>query len=103
MVEGDVELQVGEAGSMVAKILTCIRWSIMLCIYAAATAVVCSVFTIEHPDGKEHTPPVSPTMQCVINFAFQYFTIYLLVWIFYTIEHFSGWTGLAFIKDAVES
>ena len=37
----------------------------MLCVYASAVAVVCSVFTIQHPDGKELTPPLSPTMQCV--------------------------------------
>ena len=36
----------------------------MLSVYASATAVVCSVFTIQHPDGKEQTPPLSPTMQC---------------------------------------
>merc|ERR1712216_846475 len=38
-----------------------------------------------------------------INLAFQYFLIYILVWVFYTVKHFSGYTGLDFIKDAVES
>merc|ERR1719487_1319292 len=56
----------------------------MLSVYACTTAVVCSVFTIKHPDGKELTPPLSPTMQCVLNLVFQYFLIYLLLWIFIT-------------------
>jgi len=88
---------------MLAKVLAAGRWVIMVCVYVAGTAVVCSVFTIEHPDGAEFTPAVSPTMQCVINFAFQYFLIYLLLWAFYTVEQFSSWKGLATAKDAVES
>ena len=101
-VEGDLDINVGEG--MVAKVLTFVRWVVMLAVYAVATAVVCSVFTKEHPTlGKAFTPPVSPTMQCVINFTFQYFLIYLLVWIFHTVKHFSGYEGLDFIKDAVES
>merc|ERR1719230_2446642 len=75
----------------------------MLGVYAGGTAVVCSIFTIEHPHGAEWTPPVSPTMQCVINLSFQYFLIYLLVWVFYTVKHFSGYSGLDTVSDAVES
>jgi hypothetical protein len=100
--EGDMTVDT-PSQPMLAKVLTVGRWLIMLSIYAGATAVVCSVFTQEHPDGKEWTPSVSPTMHCVINFSFQYFFIYMLVWVFYTIEHFSGWKGLARAKDAVES
>jgi len=68
---------------------------------------VCSVFTIEHPKGAEFTPPISPTMHCVINLAWQYFTIYILVWAFITYEHFApaslsfGW--MTTLKDAVNS
>jgi hypothetical protein len=100
--EGDMTVET-PSQPMLAKVLTAGRWLIMLSIYAGATAVVCSVFTQEHPKGKEFTPSVSPTMHCVINFSFQYFFIYLLVWVFYTIEHFSGWKGLERAKDAVES
>merc|ERR1719453_1296049 len=99
--EGDMEFDVPQP--MLSKVLTAARWVIMLGVYVGGTAVVCSIFTIEHPKGAEFTPPVSPTMQCVINFAFQYFLIYFLVWAFYTVEHFSGWNKLDFIKDAVES
>jgi len=66
---------------------------------------VCSVFTIQHPDGKELTPPLSPTMQCVLNLVFQYFIIYLLLWVYYTVEDFVGldMSILAAAKDAIES
>jgi len=86
------------------KIVNACRWIIMIAVYAAAVAVCCSVFTIEHPDGKEHTPPLSPTMHCVLNLAFQYFFIYLLLWIFFTVEDFGyqhEWMTNA--KHAIES
>merc|ERR1719265_3127033 len=72
-VEGEVEFEVGESGGFLAKAVTAFRFLVMLCVYAASIAVVCSVFTIQHPDGKELTPPLSPTMQCVLNLCFQYF------------------------------
>jgi hypothetical protein len=81
------------------------RFLLMLTQYSCTLAVVCSVFTIKHPDGKELTPPVSPTMQCVLNLTFQFFFIYLLLWIYYTIEDFAGldMSILATAKDAIES
>merc|ERR1719389_1377429 len=105
-VSGDIEVG-GESvnnlwGGYFAKALTVVRFFIMICVYACALAVVCAVFTMEHPDGKELTPPVSPTMQCVINLSFQYFFIYILLWIFITVEDFID-IDLAFIKDAIET
>merc|ERR1719213_1486137 len=88
---------------MLAKCITVFRFLIMLSVYGGAVAVVCSVFTIEHPKGAEHTPPLSPTMQCVTNLASQYFFIYLLLWVFYTVKDFFNTTNLDFIKDAVET
>merc|ERR1719217_457783 len=102
-IEGDFVPQV--ESNTLAKCLTAFRFLLMLTLYSCTFAVVCSVFTIEHPDGKELTPPLSPTMQCVLNLAFQYFIIYLLLWIYYTIEDLSGveLTMLATAKDALES
>merc|ERR1719311_324742 len=85
-----------------AKVLSAARFLIMLFVYAGATAVVCSVFTIEPPNGPEYTPPLSPTMQCVLNLCFQYFLIYLLLWVFVTVEDFTGY-ALPKSKDAIES
>merc|ERR1719197_1065162 len=101
-VEGDMEYDVGDKESYLSKGMSAFRFIIMLCVYASAVAVVCSVFTIQHPDGKELTPPLSPTMQCVLNLAFQYFLIYVLVWVFITVEDFFDFKMEA-AKDAVES
>merc|ERR1719253_1379095 len=99
--EGDLQVDMGQG--VMSKVFTAARWLIMLSVYAGAVAVVCSVFTIEHPKGKQYTPQVSPTMQCVINLSFQYFFIYVLLWVFYTVKHFSGTKSLDWIRDAVES
>merc|ERR1719191_458018 len=103
-IEGDFKMELKEKDSFVAKVLTAFRFLIMLTLYACTMAVVCSVFTIQHPDGKELTPPLSPTMQCVLNLVFQYFLIYLLLWIFITVEDLtSGQINLHAAKDAIES
>jgi hypothetical protein len=102
-VEGDMDYEI-EGEGLLPKVLTAFRFIIMLCVYACTTAVVCSVFTIQHPDGKELTPPLSPTMQCVLNLVFQYFLIYLLLWIFFTVEDLSsGRFELTMAKEAIES
>merc|ERR1719502_1586991 len=101
-VEGDMIYKVSDEQKMLAKAITAARFLIMLCVYSGAVAVVCSVFTIEHPKGAEHTPPLSPTMQCVTNLSSQYFFIYLLLWIFYTVKDFFDY-DMAFLKDAIET
>merc|ERR1719456_142554 len=99
---------IGEEGQqtdtqrLVAKVITAFRFLIMLSVYGGAVAVVCSVFTIEHPKGPEHTPPLSPTMQCVTNLAAQYFFIYLLLWVFFTVKDFLG-TEMTWLHDAMET
>merc|ERR1719473_2261737 len=100
-VEGDMKVTVPY--KWLGMVLDGMRWLIMVGIYVCGAAVVCSLFTLKHPDPTQETPPVSPTMQCVINLAFQYFVIYLFVWIFHTVKHFSGYKGLDTIADAVES
>jgi hypothetical protein len=102
-VEGDVAYEM-EPG-IVAKCITVFRFVIMFSVYLCTTAVVCSVFTIEHPDGAELTPPLSPTLQCVLNLVFQYFLIYLLLWIYYTVEDLFSldMAILSAAKDAIET
>jgi len=100
-VEGDMKYEM-EGSPFMGKVLTVIRFIIMIMVYVGAFAVVCSVFTIEHPEGKELTPPLSPTMQCVVNLATQYFFIYMLLWIFITVQDFTS-LDLDFLCDALES
>merc|ERR1719217_98053 len=64
-VEGDMEYEVSNTG--LATVLTIVRFGIMFCIYVGFTAVIWSILTIQHPQGPQYTPPVSVTMQCVIN------------------------------------
>merc|ERR1719488_341660 len=99
-IEGDFVPQV--ESNTLGKCLTVFRFLLMFTLYSCTFAVVCSFFTIEHPDGKELTPPLSPTMQCVLNLAFQYFLIYALLWIFITVEDFVDFE-MPKAKDAVDS
>jgi len=105
--EGDMVVEMGasEEGSsnIIGKVLTVVRFLIMLCVYCGAIAIVCSAYSIKHPKGDEFTPPLSPTMQCVVNLTTQYFLIYFFLWVFITIEDFSGWKGLNFVRDVLET
>merc|ERR1719217_808082 len=63
----------------------------MFCIYIGFSCVIYSIFTIEHPQGPQYTPPISVTMQCVINLTVQFFTVYLGLWIAQTAKDFLKW------------
>ena len=41
-------------------------------------------------------------MQCVLNLAFQYFLIYLLLWMFHTAEDFTKLEHTKANKDRIE-
>merc|ERR1719231_1247638 len=88
-VEGDMEYEVNNAG--LATVLTVVRFCITFCIYVGFACVIYSIFTIEHPQGPQYTPPISVTMQCVINLTVQFFTVYLLLWIAQTVKDFLKW------------
>jgi len=72
-------------------VLVGLRFLIMFCIYGGATAVIVSIFVIQHPDGPEHTVPVSPAVQCVINLTVQFFFVYLLLWICIAMQELTGY------------
>merc|ERR1719450_1153466 len=87
--EGDIEYEVNNKG--IGTCLTVARWIIMISIYLGISAVIWSVFAIEHPKGKQYTPPISVTMQCVINLTVQFFFIYTILWIAITVKELTGW------------
>merc|ERR1719392_57418 len=82
-------------------ILSVGRYLIMICIYVGFTCVIYSIFTIQHPQGPQYTPPISVTMQCVINLTVQYFTVYLGLWIAQTAKDFMSW-DLSRLSDLME-
>jgi hypothetical protein len=87
-VEGDVTFEL-DGNANLFFILTGVRYLVMLALYGGFTAVIVSVFLIEAPDGKV-TPPVSPTMQCVMNLTVQYFVIYLMLWLLLTARQYTA-------------
>merc|ERR1719316_1884790 len=85
--EGDVVFLM--ENKTIGIVMTAIRYAALLALYGGFTAVMVSVFVIEHPDGPEKTPPISPAMQCVMNLTVQYFTVYLALFICITINQFA--------------
>merc|ERR1719478_86820 len=77
-------------------------WFVMISVYIGIAAVIWSIFVIEHPKGPEYTPPISVTMQCVINLTVQFFVIYTMIWIAITVKELTGWEW-HFITNAMEN
>merc|ERR1719261_1509810 len=98
--EGDMEYEV--ENKMLGMGFTVARYIMMLSIYLGFTAVIVSIFTIAHPRGVQYTPAISPTVQCVITLTFQYFFVYLGIFVCITLKE---WTGLewALLTDTMES
>jgi len=86
--EGDMEYTV--ENKLLGTCLTVGRYAIMICIYIGFTCVIWSIFTIEHPQGAQFTPPISVTMQCVINLTVQFFFVYGMIWACITLKEFTG-------------
>jgi len=98
--EGDMEYTV--ENKAFGGILSVGRYVIMICIYVGFTCVIYSIFTIEHPKGSEYTPPISVTMQCVINLTFQFFFIYLMIWVCVSVDEFTG-HSFDLLKNTMEN
>merc|ERR1719161_422674 len=98
--EGDVEYEVNN--KMLGTCLTVARYIVMFSVYLGIAAVIWSVFVIQHPKGPQYTPPISVTMQCVINLTVQFFTVFLLIWVCITVKEFTGFE-MHFISNAMEN
>jgi len=86
--EGDVVFLM--ENKTIGIVMTVVRYVALLAMYGGFTAVMVSVFVIEHPDGPAKTPPISPAMQCVMNLTVQYFFIYLCLWVCITAQQLLG-------------
>merc|ERR1719262_1398427 len=51
----------------------------MTALYGGAVAIIVSIFTIQNQNGP--TPPISPTVLCITVLTFQFFLVYLALWI----------------------
>jgi hypothetical protein len=100
--EGDVVFEMESPA--IGMIISAVRWICLLALYGGFSAVMYSVFVIEHPTDVSLTPPISPAMQCVMNLTVQYFFIYLCLWICITAQQFLGsspfWDKTIAIFDA---
>merc|ERR1719156_21888 len=100
--EGDVVFEM--ENPTIGIIIMAVRWICLLALYGGFTAVIYSVFVIEHPTDVSLTPPISPAMQCVMNLTVQYFFIYLMLWLCITAQQFLGdapiWDKAIAIFDA---
>jgi hypothetical protein len=98
--EGDMSYTV--ENKMLGVFLTIGRYVIMLCIYLGFSFVIMSIYMIEHPRGPQYTPPISVTLQCVINLTAQFFFIYLMIWLSVTLKEFTGYEW-ALLTQTMES
>merc|ERR1719281_1803851 len=98
--QGDIEYKV--ENKAIGSCLMVARWFIMISVYLGIAAVTWSVFAIEHPKGKQYTPPISVTMQCVINLTWQFFTVFTMIWICITVKELTGWEW-HIISNAMEN
>eukprot|EP00747_Dinoflagellata_sp_TGD_P162266 gnl/TRDRNA2_/TRDRNA2_179683_c0_seq1.p1 gnl/TRDRNA2_/TRDRNA2_179683_c0~~gnl/TRDRNA2_/TRDRNA2_179683_c0_seq1.p1 ORF type:complete len:651 (+),score=130.92 gnl/TRDRNA2_/TRDRNA2_179683_c0_seq1:93-2045(+) len=84
-------------GGTAVKVIQ-IAWAILLLsMYAAIIGIFISVFSLKDQDGE--TRSVSPTVLNVILMCCIYFTIYLLTWIWTTVEQMK----MTFMSGALDS
>lgn len=74
----------------VGIILIAVRYCCMMAFYGGAVVVMYAIVVFEAPAGPEHTIPVSPTVQCVMNLTAQFFLVYLLMTMMLTVSEVSG-------------
>jgi len=72
------------------KVFIGIRYACMVLFYGGAVIVCVAIITFEAPAGPEHTLPVSPTVQCVMNLTAQFFFVYLMMTVMLTVSELSG-------------
>lgn len=79
-IEGDIKFIDDGERRWSAIVLNVIRYVLLVSLYGGFTVILCSMFLIEAPEGRD-TPPISSAVSCVVNLSIQYFVIYLLQFI----------------------
>lgn len=70
--------------------LVALRFLCMFGFYGGVMGVIYSIIVFQAPGGAEATLPVSPTVQCVINLASQFFFVYAVLIVCVTVNEVSG-------------
>jgi hypothetical protein len=97
--EGDVIFTL--ENKTIGAMLTIFRYLALLALYGGFSTVIVSVYIIQHPTNPALTPPISPAMQCVMNLTVQYFSVYLMLFVFITCKQFGAHTKIIDILISV--
>merc|ERR1719230_2040680 len=81
---GEVTFEV--PNETLGKVLIAVRFLTMFAFYGGAIGVIYSIFTFVAPAGPEHTLPVSPAVQCVVNLTCQFFFVYFMMTLMLTLS-----------------
>merc|ERR550537_1882343 len=79
-------MELPEGMAILGKVMIAIRFICMISFYGGAIGVIYSIFTFEAPAGPEHTIPVSPAVQCVVNLTCQFFFVYFMMTLMLTLS-----------------
>merc|ERR1719163_1919625 len=104
---GEVTFEV--PNETLGKVLIAVRFLTMFAFYGGAIGVIYSIFTFVAPAGPEHTLPVSPAVQCVVNLTCQFFFVYFMMTLMLTasevthvrFEEYKIYAGIAAAKSTL--
>jgi len=77
------------ADPKIGYVFMLLRFICVLVCYGGALGVMISIFNYEAPAGPYATWPVSPTNQCVVSLACQFFLVYFMMTLMLTISELS--------------
>merc|ERR1719191_1407085 len=81
---GEVTFEV--PNETLGTVMIAVRFLTMFAFYGGAIGVIYSIFTFVAPAGPEHTLPVSPAVQCVVNLTCQFFFVYFMMTLMLTMS-----------------
>merc|ERR550537_718033 len=102
-------MELPEGMAILGKVLLALRFLCMISFYGGAIGVIYSIFTFVAPAGPEHTLPVSPAVQCVVNLTCQFFFVYFMMTLMLTLseithvrfEEYKVYAGIAAAKSTL--
>lgn len=65
-----------------------VRWVAQLALYGGLLGVVYGIVSMEHPLGPDHTPKLSPAMECTLSLTAQFFFVYVGIFVVASLRQF---------------